>query len=67
MLATWPPLEVAERSGWVLGANGGFTGRANSLTVVESDAAVPVLVLSLRPIKDFEESLGCWLVTRKAA
>ncbi len=35
MLATWPPLETAERSGWVLGANGGFTGRANSLTVID--------------------------------
>ena len=34
LLATWPPLEVEERDGWVAGANGGFTGRANSLTVL---------------------------------
>ncbi len=34
LLATWPPLETAERDGWVAGANGGFTGRANSVTVL---------------------------------
>lgn len=34
LLATWPPLETAERGGWVAGANGGFTGRANSVTVL---------------------------------
>lgn len=39
MLSTWPPLETAERSGWVLGVNGGFTGRANSLSVLASTPA----------------------------
>ena len=34
LLATWPSLETEERGGWVAGFNGGFTGRANSVTVV---------------------------------
>lgn len=39
LLATWPPLEIEERDGWVAGANGGFTGRANSLTVLRRTEA----------------------------
>lgn len=34
LLATWPPRETEERDGWVAGFNGGFTGRANSVTML---------------------------------
>ena len=32
--ATWTPLEVEERDGWIVAANEGFTGRANTLSVL---------------------------------
>lgn len=40
MLATWPPLDVAENAGWVVQSNGGYTGRANTL-VATADGCVP--------------------------
>ncbi|MEM7288032.1 MAG: GNAT family N-acetyltransferase [Actinomycetota bacterium] len=46
LLATWPPLETEERGGWVAGANGGFTGRANAVTVLQRtdpDVAEPLV------------------------
>ena len=34
LIATWPPLDLEERHGWIVAANEGFTGRANSLSVL---------------------------------
>ncbi len=45
LLATWPAAEVVEEDGWVLSANHGATGRANSLTVLsQSSRPVPAAV-----------------------
>ena len=46
LLATWPPFEVAERGGWVAGCNGGFTGRANAVTVMRRTAPEDLADLS---------------------
>ncbi len=45
LLATWPGAETIEEDGWVLTANGGVTGRANSLTVLDSPSrSIPAAV-----------------------